>query len=381
LPHLSGTVGVFYQHSFTNSWVPVIPVQALADAGIYPDNVGANSTISTGDEKAIFSELYYEVVPKLTVTLGLRKYWMDQQSNPGPNFGALFGPVATTDPPTSDSQSGLVPKGVVSYKVGDAGNIYASASKGFRAGGSNTALLDICDEDLANLGLTRVDTLRYRSDTLWSYEVGAKNRCRDGRLTASVAAFEIDWSNIQQTALLPHCTLSFRANAGKARIRGGELELSGKPFDQTPLTLQFGLGYTNAVLLDPGVLAQAPDTRLDDVPEWTGTISGYYERPITNRVSLFAAADYSYTGSVNVSDGDRGFYVRQPFNIVNGNIGISFGRQQLSLYAKNVLDKRLNFGDQPSAGSERHEDGSDLRLPRAVVSRPRQLGLQYQVNF
>jgi outer membrane receptor protein involved in Fe transport len=35
LPHLSGTVGVFYQHSFTNSWVPIIPVQAMADAGVF----------------------------------------------------------------------------------------------------------------------------------------------------------------------------------------------------------------------------------------------------------------------------------------------------------------------------------------------------------
>jgi iron complex outermembrane recepter protein len=56
----------------------------------------------------------------------------------------------------------------------------------------------------------------------------------------------------------------------------------------------------------------------------------------------------------------------------------------LLLYGKNLLDKRLNFGDQPSAGFERQDvlpDGSDQRLPRAVVSRPRQWGLQYQVDF
>jgi len=120
------------------------------------------------------------------------------------------------------------------------------------------------------------------------------------------------------------------------------------------------------------------------VSRWTGSISTYYEKSLNNRVSLFAAADYSYTGSVDVPDGLGGFYIRQPFNIVNGNIGISFGRQQLSLYGKNLLDKRLNYGDQPSAGFERQvllPDGSSQRLPRAVVSRPRQLGLQYQVNF
>ena len=108
------------------------------------------------------------------------------------------------------------------------------------------------------------------------------------------------------------------------------------------------------------------------------------DRKKARGIGFFAAADYSYTGTVSVSDGDRGFYQRQPFNIFNGNIGISFGRSQLLLYGKNLLDKHLNFGDQPSSGFERQEllsDGSYQRLPRAVVSRPRQLGLQYEVTF
>src|SRR5690242_20879191 len=47
---------------------------------------------------------------------------------------------------------------------------------------------------------------KYKSDTLWNYEIGAKSRLDDSRVTASAAAFEIDWSNIQQTAWLPTCT-------------------------------------------------------------------------------------------------------------------------------------------------------------------------------
>jgi outer membrane receptor protein involved in Fe transport len=382
---LSGTVGVFYQHTLSNTFLPVIPVPALDAAGLYPDNVGANSATNHGSRTALFSEVYYKLLPKLTLTLGARQYWIDQRTDPQWNYGFIFGPGANIVPATRESESGLVPKAVLSYKVGDEGNIYASASQGFRPGGSNTVLPPvICDGDLANLGLTKDDTLRYKSDTLWSYEVGAKSRLSDGRVNASAAAFQIDWSHIQQTALLPTCTLSLIANAGKARLRGGELELAGRPFAETPLSLQLGLGYTDGVLRDPGVLAQAPNTRLSQVPEWTGTVSASYERPITRRVSLFAAADYSYTGSVEVSNGRRGFYERQPFNMVNGNIGLSFGRSQLMIYGKNLLDKRLNFGDQPSAGFERQivlPDGTDERLPRAVISRPRQVGLQYQVDF
>jgi outer membrane receptor protein involved in Fe transport len=268
--------------------------------------------------------------------------------------------------------------------VGDAGNIYASASKGFRAGGTQQPLPAICAGDLANLGVKQEDIRQYRSDTLWSYEIGAKSLLANGRLSASGAAFQIDWSNIQQTAWLPTCTVSFLANAGKARIRGGEAEIAGRPFENSPFSLQLGIGYTDGVLIDPGLLAQAPNSRLTQVPQWTGTVSGYYERSITDKVSLFAAADYSYTGSVDISNGRGGFIQRQPFNLVNGNVGVSFGRSQVLLYGKNLFDKRLNFGDQPAAGFERQtllDDGSYQRLPRAVVSRPRQIGVQYQVNF
>ena len=384
LPRTSGIAGVFYQHTFGSGYLPVEPVQALEDAGLYPTNIGANSYVRHQNDAAVFGEIYYEVVPRLTATLGLRQYWIDQRTTFGPDFGFIFGPDSVTNPPLARNQSGLVPKAVLSYKIGDAGNLYASASKGFRVGGAQQALPDICAEDLANLGVDEQKIRQYRSDTLWSYEIGAKSLLADGRLSASAAAFQIDWSDMQQAVLLPTCTVSFIANAGKARIRGGELEIAGTPFADVPFSVQFGLGYTDGVLRDPGLLAQAPNSRLSQLPEWTGTISGYYEIPVTDRVSLFAAADYSYTGSVSLADGRGGFIERQPFNLVNGNIGIRFGRSQLLLYGKNLLDKRLNFGDQPASGFERQElldDGSYERLPRAVVSRPRQLGLQYQLSF
>jgi len=384
LPRVSGIAGVFYQHTFGSGYLPVVPVPELEDAGLYPTNIGANSYIRHENNVALFGEIYYEVVPKLTATLGLRKYWIDQRTTPGPDFGFIFGPDSITNPPLGGNQSGLVPKAVLSYKVGDAGNLYASASKGFRVGGVQQTLPDICAEDLENLGVDEERVRQYRSDTLWSYEVGAKSLLADGRLSASAAAFQIDWSDIQQAVLLPTCTVSFIANAGKARIRGGELEIAGRPFAEVPLSMQFGLGYSDGVLRDPGLLAQAPNSRLSQVPEWTGTVSGYYEIPVTDSVQLFAAADYSYTGSVSIADGSGGFVERQPFNLVNGNIGIHFGRSQLLLYGKNLLDKRLNFGDQPASGFERQElldDGSYRRLPRAVVNRPRQFGLQYQLSF
>jgi len=385
LPKMSGIIGFFYLHESRRAVAPGIFVQEMADAGLSPPYLSYAAERSHSRNSAFFGELYYELVPKLTVTLGLRQYWITQNRDASTDTGFLYGPEGMADNPALRSkESGLVPKAVLSYKIGDQGNIYASVSRGFRPGGSEARLPDFCSKDLANLGLTVDDVGQYRSDTLWSYEVGAKSRLASGRLSASVAAFRMDWSNIQQTVFLPICGIPFTTNAGKARIKGGEVEIGGRPFGGLPLSIQLGLGYTDATLLDPGLLPQAPHSSLSLVPRWTASVSGFYETPIGDDASLFVAADYNYTSSVKVADGIGGFVTRQPINLVNGNFGINFGRSKLMIYAKNLLDKRLNFGDQPSTGFERQEllvDGIYQRLPRGIVSRPRQIGVQYQLDF
>lgn len=385
LPKLSAIFGLYYQRETARTRLPEVRVKGLTDAGIEPDFLGSSNLVNRNRDFAFFGELYYEALPRLNITLGLRKYWIRQKTDAGIDTGYLFAPDGfSVNPELRNSQTGLIPKAVVSYKFGDEGTLYASASKGFRVGGVEQALPDICSADIDNLGVAPEQLRQFKPDTLWSYEVGAKGRLAGGRLSASVAAFQIDWSNIQQTIFLPSCTLSVTTNAGKARIRGGEFEVSGRPIADVPLTLQLGLGYTDGVLKEPGVLQQPANSPLPLVPRWTGTVSGYYETNISDAVQLFMAADYSYTSSVKISDGNAGFFTRKPINLVNANAGLSFGSSQVMVFVKNLFDKRLNFGNQPSSGFERQEllgDGSLQRLPRGIVSRPRQIGVQYQLNF
>ncbi|MBU0556363.1 MAG: TonB-dependent receptor [Alphaproteobacteria bacterium] len=387
IPGLSGIVGVFHKDTRNRTANPGVEVPELADAGFLPPYLADVLVTQSEKNTAIFGELYYEPVPRLTFTLGLRQYWIKQHQDPSIDTGALFEDGISVNPALDNKESGLIPKAVVSYEVGDRGNIYASVSKGFRVGGTNASLPSFCDDDLADLGLTRSGTGRYKSDTLWSYEVGAKSRLADGRLTASAAAFRMDWSDIQQVGTLPICGITFTTNAGKARINGGEFEISGRPLANVPLTLQLGVGYLDATLVDPGFLPQPANSRLGLVPKWTASISGYYETPLSDDVNFFMAADYSYTSSTkvpSVADGTAVFFTRQPLNLVNGNFGVKFGRSQLMIYGKNLLDKRLNYGDQPISGFERRDlqpDGSFKRVLRGVVSRPRQIGIQYQLTF
>jgi outer membrane receptor protein involved in Fe transport len=383
LPGLTGILGFYYQHVLRDTRVPRQESEALADAGAEPPYLGDSTLIEHSNDVAVFGELSYEIAPRLSLSAGLRHYWIKRTTDPTLDTGFIIGPDGASQPGLANRQSGLVPKVALSYKVGDQGNIYISAAKGFRPGGSQQRLPEICSADLAALGLTVDDVRQFRSDTLWSYEVGAKSQLANRRLSISAAAFQIDWSSIQQSVLLPDCTISFTGNAGKARIRGGEIELSGRPIAHVPLTLQAGVGFTSATLVDPGFLPDLPGSRLAQVPRWTASISAYYEQSLGDDLTGFLSADYSYTSAVPVSDGVGGSYTRQPFNIVNASAGVNFGATQVLLFVKNALDKRLNFGDQPSAGFERQElvDGNLERLPRVIVSRPRQIGLQLRQVF
>ena len=68
-----------------------------------------------------------------------------------------------------------------------------------------------------------------RADSLWSYELGAKNSLWDGRMQVNASAFVIDWNNIQQAVYLPACGQNFVENLGKVRSVGGELEVQMRP--------------------------------------------------------------------------------------------------------------------------------------------------------
>jgi len=79
--------------------------------------------------------------------------------------------------------------------------VYATAAKGFRTGGANPAIPARCDADLASLGYTSAPD-SYKSDSVWSYEVGSKNRLMGGRLRLESSIFDVKWSGIQQQVIL-----------------------------------------------------------------------------------------------------------------------------------------------------------------------------------
>jgi len=107
-------------------------------------------------------------------------------------------------------------KAGVAYRPSDDTLLFMNAAEGFRPGGTNSifteAIVELCEADLAALGLS-APPFDFESDSLWSYEVGAKTNWLDHRLTANLTAYHIDWSDMQ-TAKDLDCGITFIANAG-----------------------------------------------------------------------------------------------------------------------------------------------------------------------
>jgi outer membrane receptor protein involved in Fe transport len=226
-------------------------------------------------ESALYGQADYHVLNNLTFTLGGR-YFRYSTSFVRENAGLFYGggTALTGEPLTGKSSgSGFTPKALISYKPSPNSEIYATASKGFRIGAATPAIpVDRCAADLAAIGVNNPPD-SYGPDSLWNYEIGSKNRLFGNRLTLNVAAYDIEWHQIQQRISLPNCGFSFTANAGDARARGIEAESVARL--SSWLQVSGGFGYTKAkfvsTALGTGIEPGAP---LLDVPKFTANVAG-----------------------------------------------------------------------------------------------------------
>jgi len=124
----------------------------------------------------------------------------------------------------------VTPKFTATYKFDDQRLVYATVSKGFRPGGTNT------------IGS------QYQSDTLQNYEVGWKTSWLGNTLRVNGAIFEEDWKDFQFSYQGPNGII-INKNAGGARIRGIETSIDWAA--TSALTFGGGFSLLNPILTVP----------------------------------------------------------------------------------------------------------------------------------
>jgi outer membrane receptor protein involved in Fe transport len=383
--NFSGTVGVFYSNTRSLFFIPPTYANGLIAAtasgnnvvGVpWPnDEIWQQNNPGTQEDTSIFGEFYYKFLDNFTATLGLRKYWLKQTTDYTANGFMNFG--ETPSDPVENKESGVDPKFGLSYQITDAAMVYASASKGFRAGGAQANFTGC-----ALTGLPIDDITHIKSDTLWSYEAGAKIQIPQTGILLSAAGFHINWDNLQQQVALP-CGYYLQLNGGSASINGGEIELAGRVTDA--LTMRFGAGYEKTDIVNPGALSfagVAAGAPIQDVPAWTASLGAVYTQPLTPRLDGFVSADYSYTGnSVSLLNGGSGLYGERPvYSLANLRFGVKHEKQELSLNIHNLSNAKPNLGDIGYVGYAQYNSSGTI-IPQVATMPPLTVMLQYKNNF
>ena len=100
--------------------------------------------------------------------------------------------------------------------------------------------------------------LTFNSDTVNSFEVGAKNNI-DNRFKIASSIYYIRWNNIQQTVVPPVCQISFISNLGTAVAKGLDIQAEFALTDA--FTIELATGYTDARYTQDSRLVPTEDLR------------------------------------------------------------------------------------------------------------------------
>jgi iron complex outermembrane recepter protein len=210
--------------------------------------------------------------------------------------------------------------------------VYARVATGYRPGGPN-ALPPLAPPDVPR---------EYGADKTTNIELGIRSTQLDGLLSIDVAAFHVDWNNIQLIEAIGG--FNFNGNGGTARSQGLEWTFAYIPVHG--LTFSWTGAYTDAKLTSdaPGVHGNSGDP-LPYAPKWGTSLDGEYDWAAFSNYKGFVGATWSYVGprstdfgsSVDATPVQVGL---ESYNTFAARIGLENDRYRVTLYGKNLGDSR-----------------------------------------
>lgn len=371
---VSWLVGAYYQDEDRTN------IQDLRSAGFdeltggaaasfgYPDTLAHTEGISTQQQRALYGQVSFEIADRWQATLGGR--WFDFREERSSLFdGVAFGgPIPREG---SLDQSDFTGQAGVAYRPNEDTLFFMNAAEGFRPGGANffsDAVVQHCSEDLAELGLP-APPATFASDSIWSYELGAKRSWPTQRLAANGTVYHIDWNDLQTQKFLDGCGVGFFQNSGRAKIDGLEIEAVWQPAESLQLTI--GTAYVDATLAQdmPNVSGEKGE-HIPIVPEWSLNLATDAEFAVPVGVG-FASVSFQYIDG-SWSDFDNFNRVPLPSRqLLSLRTGLRRDLWQLELYVDNLLDDRgVVFASIDDFGV-RHDS----------LTQPRTVGLRMQFRF
>lgn len=357
----------------------------------FPNDSYFLQTFSEDKQLAWFGEAGYAITDQWKATVGAR-YSMTKYS-----FNTLTGGPQLYLPPQTGSgdkkENSFTPKFTLAYQYDPRDLYYFTYAKGFRPGGANNPVpAAACATDFTNFGITAAPAT-FNSDTVNSFEVGAKNNF-DNRIKIASSIYYIRWNNIQQTVVPPICQISFIDNLGKAVAKGADFQ--GDIAITDNFTAEVSAGYTDGRYTQDSRLTPAEASPLVASGDAIVGQSGQPAPPVTASIGLsykfnvfdhdsFVRVDDEYQSrpkwagasqDANTLQYDSANYMLASTNFASARGGMSFGDLHIEAFVDNLMDTHTvtnyNWTIDPGDGNS--------RLQRQFTFRPRTIGLTFIIR-
>ena len=356
----NGLVGLYYLNASALTQFDVRLFTTINGLTGYTD---ANVDTET---MAAFADFTYDFSDRLSLSVGGRYTWDERSAKilrqnylggGSPTFGGAGIPFGApgTNFRGKKAFTKFTPRASLSFKPDPDSSIYVSFSQGFKGGGFDPRGAGVNAPDLDGDGIKSdaevAEFLSFRPEKVNSYELGYKAQLFDRHLTVALAAFRMDYTDVQIPGSVA-CTIrglpSFCgvvSNAGKARMQGFEAE--GK-LRLGALTLNGSVGYIDAKYLSyianiGGIPTQVAAFRhVQNTPAWTGAVSASYRLDLgAGRVDLGAGMSFkSKTFQFEIANP----YLDQPaYQLFDASIVYHApgNRWSLGVFGKNLTDERI----------------------------------------
>ncbi len=334
-----------------------------------------------------FHESNVKLTDRLTATLGLR-YDISQVSIDYATSAIckldenvmrqVFQPTITSilEREEENAFQQWLPKFGLTYRLDESGsNIYANVSKGYRAGGFNIQMFsDILQSEIqAAAASARKDitlphddakyrdirnTISYKPEESWNYELGTHLNLFDNTLHLDLSAYYMNIRNQQLSVFATQYGFGrSMVNAGKSYSCGVEATLRGSAFDNR-LDWSVSYGYTRAVFKDyidsvsiKGTIEAVDykDKRVPFVPEHTLSAYADYRIDLNSNVlrSLTIGANMSAQGKTWWDEANT--YSQKFYAVMGAHIAADLKPVTVNFWARNLTNTNYNTFAMESA--------------------------------
>jgi outer membrane receptor protein involved in Fe transport len=341
-------------------------------------------------ELAGFGELSWHITEKLSLTGGLRygKYGGTLDTDAGYNSAyftrALLGiagplplvpnPATHTEYPSAERTSW---KASLSYEPSRDLMTYVTVSTGYRTPVYNARAGSVSTVDPTDLVIPPGAS----SDDLTNYEIGLKALWLDGRATANLAVYYIDWSNMQVQANRPSDSVQFSTNVGGSVSKGVEAEITVTPLRGLLLGLNGSWNDAKVTQLSEqeAIISGAENGSRLASPHLQGSFFGRYSYRYSPAVSGFSSFQVQHVGSFpNGFPNAPGKGTLSPlygytdeYTNINLQTGFGIGKTTTTLYVENLTNSDAVVYIHPEAFID----------SRYAILRPRTYGIRFGYQF